>query len=215
VKFVTWEITVEDKRRWELKLMVQKFRDIRVLVIEGSEATFAIVRNVLATFSITKVFPVFDIEEGFDAYRQHSPDLILIGIMDNFDAGIALTKQTRLGKDSPDPVIPIIFMMGTPTRGQVFGARDAGVSEFLIKPYSAHGLFQKIEGVIEHPGTFVKSEDFFGPDRRGKKDAAAPFAGENRRTKAPLIVDAKEARELLKTHFQSKHGIEDKGKDGG
>ena len=195
-----------------MKTVAHKYKDLKVMIIESVEASFILARDVLATFGITQFYPVSDIQKGFDAYRYYNPDIILIGILENFDAGIALTKQIRLGKDSPDPVIPIIFMMGTPTRGQVFGSRDAGVSEFLIKPYSAHGLYQKLEGVIDHPGTFVKTEDFFGPDRRGKREAPV-FAGENRRTKAPLIVDAKEARRLLKAHFQSKHSIGDGDKE--
>jgi two-component system chemotaxis response regulator CheY len=196
-----------------MKTVAHKYKDLKVMIIESVEAAFVLARDVLATFGITQFYPVSDIQKGFDAYRYYGPDIILIGILENFDAGIELTKQIRLGKNSPDPAIPIIFMMGTPTRGQVFGSRDAGVSEFLIKPYSAHSLFQKLERVVDHPGTFVKSEDFFGPDRRAKKEAPAAFAGENRRTKAPLIVDAKEARRLLKAHFQSKHGTADGDKE--
>lgn len=183
------------------------------MIIVSTEAGFILVRDVLATFGITQFYPVSDVQKGFAAYRRYSPDIILIGILKNFDAAIALTKQIRLDKDSPDPVIPIVFMTKMPTRGQFFGSRDAGVSEFLIKPYSAEGMYQKLDSVIEHPGTFVRTEDFFGPDRRGKRQAPAAFSGEERRSRVPLIVDAKEARRLLKIHFQSKHAVQEGDKE--
>ena len=184
-----------------------KFKDISVLVIESSEPAFAIARDVLATFGITQVYPVFDIQKAFDIFKSHSPDVIFVGALDDFNAVLAFTKRIRFDRSSPDPLAPVILMMGAPSRGQVFTARDAGVSEFLSKPYSANSLYQKMESVIERPGTFVKAEDYFGPDRRRKAEDA--FSGENRRQKTPLIVDAKQARTLLKAHFQSKNPADD------
>jgi len=191
--------------------MAHKFKNTSVLVIETTEAAFNLARNVLASFGITKVFQSLDIDESFDTYRSLSPEVILVGAMDDFNAVLAFTKRIRLDRDSPDPLVPVILMMGAPSRGQVFTARDAGVSEFLIKPYTSRSMFLKIEGVIESPGTFVKAEEYFGPDRRRNKEGG--FAGENRRTTAPLIVDAKEARVLLKAHFQSKNSTDDKEKE--
>jgi DNA-binding NtrC family response regulator len=49
-------------------------------------------------------------------------------------------------------------------------ARDAGVTEFLIKPFKATDVAKRIEHVINHPRDFVSTADFFGPDRRRKID---------------------------------------------
>ena len=57
-------------------------------------------------------------------------------------------------------------------------ARDAGVNEFVVKPFSAQGLFTRIQAVIEKPRPFVKVSGYFGPDRRRRR---RPFEGEERR----------------------------------
>ena len=45
-------------------------------------------------------------------------------------------------------------------------ARDAGVHEIMAKPVSATKLNVKIKKIIEHPRAFIRTEDYFGPDRR-------------------------------------------------
>ena len=58
-------------------------------------------------------------------------------------------------------------------------ARDAGVTEFLVKPLSAQALHQRILSVVAHPRPFIRTPTFFGPDRRRTK--AAEYTGPERR----------------------------------
>ena len=75
-------------------------------------------------------------------------------------------------------------------------ARDSGITEFLVKPYTAKTLYDKIEAIIERPRNFVKADGFFGPDRRRKK---VNYMGQDRRQgkskpRTPAQI-AKERRE--------------------
>ena len=58
-------------------------------------------------------------------------------------------------------------------------ARDVGVTEFLVKPFSAKTMARRITVVIEYPRQFVRTDDFFGPDRRRHK--ISNYTGEERR----------------------------------
>lgn len=49
-------------------------------------------------------------------------------------------------------------------------ARDAGVNEFCVKPVTPADLMKRIAWVIDKPCPFVRSPDYFGPDRRRKDD---------------------------------------------
>jgi len=53
------------------------------------------------------------------------------------------------------------------------------VTEFLGKPISAKSLFQRILNVIVNPRPFVKTSDYFGPDRR--RSINANYIGPERR----------------------------------
>jgi hypothetical protein len=48
----------------------------------------------------------------------------------------------------------------------VIEARDAGVTEFLAKPVAAKSLYERILSVVLAPRPFIKTRDYFGPDRR-------------------------------------------------
>jgi DNA-binding response OmpR family regulator len=62
--------------------------------------------------------------------------------------------------------VPIIMITGHTEKHQVEAARDAGITEFLIKPITAQSLFSRITEVVERPRAFVRCESYFGPDRR-------------------------------------------------
>jgi DNA-binding response OmpR family regulator len=70
-------------------------------------------------------------------------------------------------------------MTGFSEKRRVFQARDAGVTEFLVKPFNARDLYRRIAQLIERPRQFVRSEDFFGPDRR--RGSSETYTGPLRR----------------------------------
>ena len=65
-----------------------------------------------------------------------------------------------------------------PTVEMVTEARDAGVTEFLIKPFSMNDLKTRIVAILKHPRTFIEVSDYFGPDRRR---ADREFYGDDQR----------------------------------
>jgi two-component system, chemotaxis family, chemotaxis protein CheY len=62
--------------------------------------------------------------------------------------------------------VPIIMVSGHTEKHRVEAARDAGVTEFLIKPITGHSLFSRIAEILERPRPFVRCDNYFGPDRR-------------------------------------------------
>jgi DNA-binding response OmpR family regulator len=65
-----------------------------------------------------------------------------------------------------NPYVPIIMVTGHSERKRVTTARDAGVTEFITKPISATSLYRRILNVIANPRPFIKTDTYFGPDRR-------------------------------------------------
>lgn len=69
---------------------------------------------------------------------------------------------------------------------RVLRSRDAGISEYLIKPFAANALAVRIERVIENPRKFVVSDSYTGPDRRIRE---VPYEGEERRADQPEVEE--------------------------
>ncbi len=171
--------------------MSYQFKNISVLIVESSRALLGVTKGVLETFGIVRVYPAYGAEEGYKKFCEIKPDLVIIDWMDDPMNGIALTKQIRSAQDSVNPYVPIIMMTGYSQKRRVLMARDSGITEFLVKPYTAKALYQKIEQIIEFPRVFVKSEGYVGPDRRRRRENTG-YNGSERRQDQPSIIDLKE-----------------------
>lgn len=146
--------------------MSYQFRNITVLVVESTKAMFDLTKSVLTAFGVNQVYSAFGYDEGFETFCRVNPDLVIIDWLDDPKNGLELTKKIRTDAKSPNPFTPVVLMTGFSQKKRVLQARDSGITEFLVKPYTAKALYQKIEQLIEKPRHFVKSENYFGPDRR-------------------------------------------------
>ncbi|NBX66930.1 MAG: response regulator [Proteobacteria bacterium] len=150
--------------------MPYQFDRVSVLIVEDNQPMALMAKSILETFGISTVYLTKNGEEGFDSFCKHNPDFVIADWMMKPMDGIILTKTIRTEAKSPNPFVPIILMTGFSEKGRVEEARDAGVTEFLVKPFEAKDLYKRIAQCIERPRQFVRCEDFFGPDRRRKQD---------------------------------------------
>ena len=113
------------------------------------------------------------------AFKKKNQDIILTDwVMEPMD-GLELAKELRTNPLSPNRTVPIILITGYSAWSRVENARDIGVTEFLIKPFTANDIARRLAYVITNPRNFVEAPQFFGPDRRRRKDSS--YAGPLRR----------------------------------
>jgi len=93
-------------------------------------------------------------------------------------ARIARLKQLTREQDRDPESLRISVAIFTWTEpDELERYRDAGVTEFLGKPITARGVVERITQVVEHARSFVRTENYFGPDRRRRVDPhySGPF----------------------------------------
>ncbi len=152
---------------------------LSVLIVDDNFYMLKIVRTILRSFGIEKVLEAKAAEEAFTILRQTHIDIIIVDyLMDMLD-GIEFTRLVRTSRDSPNPMVPIIMLTAYSERRRVMEARDAGVTEFCCKPVTAREIFAKLRAVVMKPRPFVRTKNFFGPDRRRFVDN--DYDGEDRR----------------------------------
>jgi DNA-binding response OmpR family regulator len=166
--------------------MSYQFKNITVLVVESTRAMFDLTRSVLQAFGVNQVYSAYACDEGYESFCRVNPDLVIIDWLQEPKNGLELTRLIRVDDKSPNPFTPIIMMTGYSQKKRVLAARDSGITEFLVKPFTAKALYQKIEQLIERPRHFVSSENYFGPDRRRKREG--DYGGPERRTDEPPQV---------------------------
>ena len=113
-----------------------------------------------------------DIREAYDASRvmlelsrRAFQVLIIDDALGGMD-GLALAKKLRASTDNRNRLIPIIMMSAAPDAKRIADARDAGVTEFLRKPFAANHLQTRLLSIAAHPREFIEGAEYVGPDRR-------------------------------------------------
>lgn len=155
------------------------FNRLRFLVIDDNAHMRRIVRTLLHGFGAREVYEAEDGASGLEAFTHYMPDIILADwAMPVFD-GLELAQMIRQPGANSNPYVPIIMLTGHSEKKRVTAARDAGVTEFMAKPISAKSLYQRILNVVANPRPFIKTKDYFGPDRR--RNTGANYVGPERR----------------------------------
>jgi hypothetical protein len=70
------------------------------------------------------------------------------------------------------------MMSSAPDARRILAARDAGVTEFLRKPFAAVHVESRLTSIFGAPREFVEGGGYQGPDRRRRR---AEFKGDDRR----------------------------------
>ena len=156
---------------------------IQVLIVDDNQHMRAITSAVLGSAGIRKVVEAVDGGTALEMLKDHAIDLAIVDFnMFPLD-GVEFTRLVRNSPDSANPYLPIIMMTGHSERSRVTEARDAGVTEFVVKPITAKAVFDRIQSVIIRPRAFVKTDNYFGPDRR--RIASKGYQGTLRRASDP------------------------------
>ena len=145
---------------------------LRVLLVDDNQHMRSIVAAVLAGVGVSQVRECWDGAEALDALRQWPADVAIVDFQMSPVDGVEFTRLVRNAGDSPNPFLPIIMLTGHAERARVEEARDAGVTEFVVKPVTARSVLDRLNSVIVRPRPFIRTADYFGPDRRRRQDPA-------------------------------------------
>ena len=163
--------------------MAYDLSQLYVMVVDDNEHARSLVRTILHTLGVRNLKLCGDAETAFAELANFPADIVVTDWEMPNASGVELTKRLRTDPNSPNPYIPVIMMTGHTERAKVIQARDAGVTEFLVKPISSRLLCQRLQAVIEKPRPFVRAKGFFGPDRRRR--SSLDFGGQERRSAQP------------------------------
>ena len=125
-----------------------------------------LLRELLTSVGIREISEAANGQAALKVLREHECDLILSDMAMAPMDGIAFTRHIRTDESSPNHFVPIIMVTGHTEIERVKAARDAGVTEFLAKPVTPNNLYARLTEIVERPRAFVRTESYFGPDRR-------------------------------------------------
>lgn len=175
------------------------FTKLSFLVIDDNQFMRKVFKALLHGFGAREVLEAEDGATGLEVFMTYSPDVVLLDWEMPILDGLEVTRLIRQPTTSVNPFVPIIMVSGHAERRRVVMARDAGVHEFLVKPISSKGLYDRLLAVIAFPRPFIRTKTYFGPDRR--RGASNTYTGPDRRKggeaekiKTRALIDKTKAR---------------------
>lgn len=140
--------------------------NLNILLVEDNKHMQLLVKEILRSFRIKSVRVADDGADAIKEMRTFATDLVVCDWNMQPIDGLEFVRMVRTSSDSTNPYVPVIMLTGHTETHRVLEARDSGITEFLAKPVSAKGLYQRICMVIERPRQFIKTRTYTGPDRR-------------------------------------------------
>ncbi len=117
---------------------------MKILLVDDSRTIRNIQKNVLAQIGYTDVIEAADGVEALNLIGQNRPDLALVDWnMPNMD-GITLVRKIR----ETDKRLPLVMVTTEAEKSRVLEAIKAGVNNYVVKPFTAETLSEKISQTL-------------------------------------------------------------------
>lgn len=117
---------------------------LRVLVVDDNAQMRGILQSMLRAFGVRNVKLAVDGTDAFAQLRRRQFDIAICDwLMEPMD-GYEFVRKARGADDPRIRELPIVMLTGQSEMRHVLAARDAGVTEYLLKPISAGVLWARL-----------------------------------------------------------------------
>jgi two-component system chemotaxis response regulator CheY len=119
--------------------------DTRILVVDDFPTMRRIVRNLLGELGYTKISEADDGQTALPMLKTGDFDFLVTDWNMPGMTGIDLLKAVRA--DDKLAKLPVLMVTAEASKEQIVEAAQAGVSGYIIKPFTAATLAEKLERI--------------------------------------------------------------------
>ena len=117
-----------------------------ILIVDDYKTMLRIVRNLLKQFGFENVDEAANGGEAFNKMKEKQYGLVISDWNMEPVTGIQLLQQVRADANTKDT--PFIIIAAESKAENVIAAKGAGVSNYIVKPFNAKTLKQKLMAVL-------------------------------------------------------------------
>ncbi len=172
----------------------------RVLVVDPQPTSGRVVGELMRNISRPEVWTAASNDKALKMADKVNPQLVFCELAADEVDGVAFTRALRRS-DLACRKAPVILLTSQATAVSILAARDAGVHEFLRKPYTLKELLKRLEAVALHPRDWVEAVGYVGPDRRrfNSGDYSGPFKRHTDMEATPQVARIAQALKILRS----------------
>jgi two-component system chemotaxis response regulator CheY len=123
-------------------------KSMNVLIVDDYKTMLRIIRNLLKQLEFDNVEEATDGAEALAKLRAGNFGMVISDWNMEPMTGLDLLKEVRA--DSRLKHLPFIMITAESKTENVIAAKQAGVSNYIVKPFNAETLREKIEKVLVH-----------------------------------------------------------------
>jgi two-component system, response regulator PdtaR len=168
----------------------------RVLIVDPHTDNARLLGELIRTIVRCQAWAAPTTDKALKLAATISPDVIFVELAAEKLDGIEFTAKLRRSALACRQA-PVIIVTSQATAAAILAARDAGVHEFLRRPFTVKDLLRRLEAITLRPRDWIEAVDYVGPDRRrfNSGDYSGPL---KRRSDAPSTPDAARTAQALK-----------------
>jgi len=126
-------------------------KNIRILIVDDFSTMRRIVKNLLADLGFTNTAEAEDGSGALTLLRNESFDFVVTDWNMPVMTGIELLKAIRA--DAKLKSLPVLMVTAEAKREQIIEAAQSGVNGYIIKPFTAQTLEEKLGKIFERLAT--------------------------------------------------------------
>ncbi|WP_408902185.1 chemotaxis response regulator CheY [Rhodovarius crocodyli] len=123
-------------------------KNTNILIVDDYKTMLRIIRNLLKQLDFNNVDEASDGAEALTKLRAGNFGLVISDWNMEPMTGLDLLKEVRA--DARLKNLPFIMVTAESKTENVVAAKQAGVSNYIVKPFNAETLKEKIEKVMVH-----------------------------------------------------------------
>ncbi len=125
-------------------------KNMRILVVDDFSTMRRIIKNLLSDLGYSNISEADDGSTALVALNQGNFDFVITDWNMPGTTGIELLKAIRA--DARLKTLPVLMVTAEAKREQIIEAAQAGVNGYVIKPFTAQTLEEKLGKIFERLG---------------------------------------------------------------
>ncbi|MEE9343499.1 MAG: chemotaxis response regulator CheY [Gammaproteobacteria bacterium] len=122
-------------------------KDMKILVVDDFSTMRRIIKNLLRDLGFTNIDEADDGSTGLPKLQNGNFDFLVTDWNMPGMTGIELLKAVRADENLSS--LPVLMVTAESKREQIIEAAQAGVNGYIVKPFTAATLKEKIDKIFE------------------------------------------------------------------
>ncbi len=125
---------------------------MRFLIVEDVPIMRRVIANALRTIGYNEYLEAEDGSEALNLLEKEKIDFVITDWLMPIMDGLELARQIRMNQAYRD--LPIIMLTTKGNKTDVVKALDANINDYIVKPFKASTLEEKIDEILSNFKTY-------------------------------------------------------------